>query len=199
MSAIIYAVEDRNVEEIKIYVNKSNNLPQINSIPYDEDKPLIHDINPGNILVINEESEDPRVKQNTIEQARKKVDELIIPIKSIAIPAIQDLLHEGVGVHLPRVGMLLTRHSNVSDEVLDVLSDYSNDRVLRRHTGGRAPAGTRIENGFIVAADDYDEIRRTLTKYIEESISKQKAADRINTTPRTVERAAKRKQLYQLQ
>lgn len=101
-------------------------------------------------------------------------------------------------VHLPRCGLVLTRHTNVTEEMLDSLTAYTDDNVIRKHTGGRAPAGTRVENGFLVKSNDYEEIRETLTQYREGDISKEQAADRINTTKRTIERASDRTELYQL-
>lgn len=199
MPTIIYCVETGNVQEIKRYVTNNTNLPELNSIPCEEEKPVTRVIEPHYFIVINSSEEDEQVRQNTISQAIKKFDSIIIPVKSIAIQEIQELLSEDVSVHLPRVGIKITRHRNITNEILDALTPLSDDDVIRRHTGGRSPLGTDIEDGFLVKSDDYQHVRETLTKHREDDISKEEAADHLNTTPRTVERAAQRKQLYQLQ
>lgn len=198
MSCIIYAVENTNEQEIERYVNSNTNLPRLNFNEYTEDKPSVNEVDPTTYLVINNKSENAEVKQNTVENAIEKFNEIIIPVTSISITEIQELLAEDVQVHLPRCGLILTRHTNVSDEVIDVLSDYSNDRVLRRHAGGRSPVGTDVQDGFLVRGEDYNNVRKTLTQYRRGDISRETAADRINTTTRTVERAAERDELYQL-
>lgn len=195
----MYTVEGRNVEVIKLYINKNNNLPRINSIPYSQEKPLVHHITSNCILVINSDDEVSKVKSNTIQQAKQKVDELVIPINSISIPEIQNLLAEEVRVHLPRVGVILNKHTNVSHDILDSLTPYTDDIVLKRHAGGRAALGTKVQEGFLVKNDDYNEVRETLIQHIEGSVSIEEAADRLETTTRTIERARQRKELYRLQ
>lgn len=199
MGRIIYCVNGRNEQEIEQYVEDNINLPRINFNSYTEEKPCFIQVDDKNGLVINEESEDDEIKSNTIDKAIRDCEELVIPITSASIHEIQELLDEDMSVHLPRVGIKITRHSNVTNEMLDSLTAYTDDDVIRKHTGGRAPAGTRVENGFLVKNNDYEEIRETLTQYRQGDISKQEAADRINTTKRTIERASDRTELYQLQ
>lgn len=198
MPTIIYAVENRNTQEIERYTKNNKNPPELNFNLYDEEKPTANEVDATTYLVINNESENDEVKRNTINQAIKKFTEIIIPVTSISITEIQELLHEGVRVHLPRVGVVFTRHSNVSDDMMDALTSHTDDDVIRRHTGGRAPLATNVEDGFLVRGEDYQYIRKTLTQYRRGDISRETAADRIDTTTRTVERAAERDELYQL-
>lgn len=199
MPTIIYCVPNRNGQEIEQYVNDNTNLPRLNFNEYDEEKPSVNEVDATTYLVINSNEENEEVKENTIQQAIEKSDEIIIPVKSISITEIQNLLSEDVNIHLPRVGVKFTRHSNVSDDMMDALTPYSDDEFIRQHAGGRAPLGTKIEDGFIVRGEDYQYIRETLQKHIKGDITKETAADRIGTTNRTVERAAQRDELYKLQ
>ncbi|MFB6294006.1 MAG: hypothetical protein ABEH60_07065 [Halonotius sp.] len=116
MPTIIYCVEKRNVQEIERYINNNTNLPELNFNQYDEEKPSVNEIDATTYLVINSSEEDEQARQNTIENAIEKFNEIVIPVTSIAIPEIQNLLAEDVSVHLPRVGIKITRHKHITND-----------------------------------------------------------------------------------
>lgn len=124
---------------------------------------------------------------------------------------VEQAVDAGVSVHVVATGTEITAE-NV-DVVLAVLGGLDTAGVeLERETQvrdvhkwldettarGRPPIGFKNENGERVPAENYDEVRAVISMFRHGEISKRKAADRLDTSPRTVGRAADNPERYGL-
>jgi len=63
---------------------------------------------------------------------------------------------------------------------------------------GPAPLGFEKDDGFLIEAANFDNVRTTLEMVENDELSKRKAATELNTSRRTINRALDRKELYSL-
>jgi len=65
-------------------------------------------------------------------------------------------------------------------------------------SGGRPPIGTKAYYGELRAADNYDEVRKTLQRYVDDDITQKQASKKLDCAPATITNAADKTALYQL-
>lgn len=63
---------------------------------------------------------------------------------------------------------------------------------------GPAPLGFEKNDGMLIEAPDFDNVRATLEMVANDELSKRKAARELDTSRRTINRALERKELYSL-
>lgn len=90
---------------------------------------------------------------------------------------------------LAKAGVEIRRGATVRD-LREWMNDISHD--------GRPPLGLEVENGEMRPGDNFDEVRAALTLVESGELSKRKAADRLECSPRTITRALDRPEMYGL-
>jgi len=126
-----------------------------------------------------------------------------------SVPEIRDRIETavdgGVAVHVVSQGLDVTE--DTADVVLGVLDgldavgpELAREASMRdvqawtggfEQTRGRAPLGFEYRDGELVTAENFDEVRAVLKRVDDgdEGLSKRRAADRLDASPRTISRA----------
>lgn len=105
--------------------------------------------------------------------------------------------------HVVRTGITIHGDQPMSSSASDVLFGVTTHRdladTLTKHRGGRPPIGTAVEDGYLIKGEDYQTVRRTLQNYIDGKLLCEEAAEKLDTTIKTISKASKRRELYQLE
>lgn len=106
----------------------------------------------------------------------------------------------GTDVHIASLGVTLwgSRSEASPAAALAATGAVADHDQLRQYAGGRPPLGTKVIDGWVVPGDDYQRVREVLMDYREERIELEEAAGRLDTTKKTIRKAADRTGLYRL-
>lgn len=107
----------------------------------------------------------------------------------------------GVDVHIAGLGVTVwgSRSDPSPAAALATSGAAAEHDQLRQYAGGRPPLGTKVVDGWLVPADEFDHVREVLSAYREERLDLAAAADRLDTTEKTIRKAADRTALYRLE
>jgi hypothetical protein len=196
MTLIAYAHNHEDAQVIEQFFKINNNLEPLNFNLNEEEKPTRLEVEEGCSIVLNDENTE--IKHRTYNEAQN-YDNFVIRINRTRIGLIEELIQTAnTIIHLPDTGISLHSINDISSELLELIAPHSNGDVLQIHRGGRAPLGCRIEDDYLVKAEDFERVRETLMQHVEDSISEEEAAAKLETTKRTIQRARERDDLYRL-
>lgn len=140
------------------------------------------------------------------------------PVRHVVVPTVahmpgldvvRDVVENGSWLHAAATGLSLQPGCDPTSSPISNATQLSKrtpgaderaEKLLRGipHNGGRPPLGTTSEGGVLQPDDNYHDVCRTLQRYIDGEISKRRAADRLDCAPQTIEAAADRPAMYQL-
>jgi hypothetical protein len=129
---------------------------------------------------------------------------------------VERLVDDELRVHVLSSGFIIDEDSadvalGVLDELTDVAPELQREaarRDARRYieerdpsVGGRPPLGFGFDDGNLVPADDFEEVRELLLRVDADDLPKSAAARRLDTSPRTITRCIEeeeRREMYSL-
>ena len=132
---------------------------------------------------------------------------LIVPsMANMDSEYVTDALRHGVDVHTPDTGVVFRGDGGepepaVQQAVRTLCGDARDADTLIEgipHKGGRPPIGTRVEHGYLRAADDYRDVCIVLQDVRDGRTAKTDAASKLGCARKTIDNALNRELLYQL-
>lgn len=138
---------------------------------------------------------------------RDTTQHLIVPATSnLTVQKIIDALRNGVDVHAVSTGVTVRGRGETPDthvqQALRTLCDEAReaDHLIEGipHRGGRPPIGTTVEDGYLRASENYQQVCRVL-QHVRDGLSQGEAADELGCTRKTIGNAKERTELYRLE
>ena len=168
--------------------------------------------NSGSMLTAVTRLDADRDGPNPRAYAREQFDDpetkhLTVPsMANMDAEYVTDALRHGVDVHTPDTGVVLRGDGGepepaVQQAIYTLCGDASDADTLIEgipHRGGRPPIGTKVENGYLRAADDYRDVCIVLQDVRDGRTAKTDAASKLGCARKTIDNALNRELLYQL-